>query len=85
MDMLSSDVQRLAVMESSDFRRRVGARIRRAREAKGWTQTQLAQTMGVADAQVSRWETGRYLPVVPTLEQLAEVLEVPTEAFFRDD
>lgn len=36
----------------------VGEQIRAAREAKGMTQLQLAQTVGCAFETVSRWETG---------------------------
>ncbi len=36
-----------------------GAQIRAAREARGWTQLQLAQAIGVAFETVCRWEQGR--------------------------
>ena len=36
-----------------------GAEIRTAREARGWTQLELAQAIGVAFETVSRWEKGR--------------------------
>lgn len=36
----------------------LGDRIRAAREAKGWTQAELAQKVGVARETVGNWETG---------------------------
>ncbi len=47
----------------------VCAAIRRAREAAGLTQSDLAIRVGVRQAHVSRWEHG----VRPTLERLAEI------------
>jgi len=72
------------VMSAGDYRQRVGARIRRAREAAGLSQTQLAQRVGVADKQVSRWEHGQQ-PRPGRLEAIADALGVPAESFFRDD
>ncbi len=36
-----------------------GAQIRTAREARGWTQLQLAEAIGVAFETVCRWEQGK--------------------------
>lgn len=69
------------------FRKAVGKRIARAREAKGWSQTTLARAMGdppVHDTVVSRWERGHALPSTRNLVRLARILEVPTETFFHD-
>lgn len=68
-----------------NFRKRVGRRIRQAREAKGWSQHQLATAMGVADAQISRWETGQTVPQPRNLERLGQVLDVPAETFLLPD
>jgi transcriptional regulator with XRE-family HTH domain len=65
-----------------DFRGRVGARIRRERLRKGLTQTELARRIDTGDAQISRWENGRALPVLDTLIALAEALGVQPETFF---
>lgn len=40
----------------------IGARIRDAREALGWTQAYLAERAGVNPKMVSRWETGAHSP-----------------------
>ena len=63
---------------------RIGKRIARARNAKGWTQHQLADAIGVNDSQISRYETGRHTPKPHRYEALANALEVPAESFFYD-
>src|SRR6266508_3105536 len=66
---------------------RVGARIREAREAKGWTQRELAQALpGRVDGpSVSRWERGGVLPQLDTLRAIADALETTVAAFHEDD
>lgn len=39
-----------------------GDEIRRAREAHGWTQQQLAQALGVGQRTVGNWERGATVP-----------------------
>lgn len=39
-----------------------GEQIRRAREALGWTQTQLAEAVGVGMRTVGNWERGDTIP-----------------------
>jgi transcriptional regulator with XRE-family HTH domain len=67
-----------------DFGVRIGRRIRRVRKERGMTQTELARALNVADAQVSRWETGRVVPQRRNLEALAAALGVQVEAFLMD-
>lgn len=54
----------------------VGENIRRARVAKGITQAELAQKLGVIQQQVSRWEAGSASHTVETLIAVAEALGV---------
>jgi transcriptional regulator with XRE-family HTH domain len=68
----------------SDYRVRIGRRIQAARKARSITQTALAKRLGVADAQVSRWENGRAMPTPDTLERIASELGVEAEQFFFD-
>ena len=70
----------------------VGARIREARLAKGWTHEHLARTMGVGLRTVQRWQKGRnpkdgasWLPRLGTLMTLADALEVPSSFFVESD
>jgi len=53
-----------------------GAVVKRLREAKGMTQTELGNIIGVGSKAVSKWETGKGLPDITLLEPLARALEV---------
>ncbi len=53
-----------------------GATVRRLREAKGITQTQLAELIGVGCKAVSKWETGKGLPDITLIEPLSNALGV---------
>lgn len=55
---------------------RTGALIRTLRQQKHLTQRQLADTIGVSDKAVSKWERGRSRPDVETLQRLADALGV---------
>ena len=55
----------------------VGYNIRRFREAKGLTQEQLAEVLGVTVGTV--WETEKTQPDIDTLQRIAQVLEVSVE------
>ena len=46
--------------------------VRETRQRLGWTQTQLAQELGVSYQSVNRWENGRNMPL-PIALKLIEV------------
>lgn len=46
------------------------------RKAKGYTQKELAEKLGVTDKAISRWENGHGYPDIVLLEPLAEELEI---------
>lgn len=52
-----------------------GKRILELRQAKGWTQKQLAEMIGVTDKAVSKWERGINYPDLSLLEPLAKAFE----------
>lgn len=58
-----------------------GARLAQARRVHGvrigrdYTQTELAEAMGVTPATVSRWESGGFRPDIEVVEKLAGILE----------
>ncbi len=62
----------------------VGRRIRRAREAQGWTQLDFALHANVSPSSVQRWEAGK-LPRVRELMRIADLLEVPPDALVAAD
>ncbi len=53
-----------------------GPTIKRLREEKGITQSQLATQIGVSSKAVSKWETSKGLPDISLIEPLAKVLGV---------
>ncbi|WMJ83293.1 helix-turn-helix domain-containing protein [Oscillospiraceae bacterium LTW-04] len=57
-----------------------GIIIRQARLARGMTQKQLAEKMGLSDKAVSKWERGTGLPDVSLLLMLAEILDMDVRA-----
>ena len=50
--------------------------IRALRERKALTQKQLAEKLCISDKTISKWETGKGLPDISLLEDLARVLGV---------
>lgn len=61
-----------------DVRRRVGANMRRAREAMGVSQEELADRAGVHRTYISGVERGVRNPTVTVLEKIAKALKVKT-------
>lgn len=57
----------------------IGNRIKKALKAAGMQQKELAVTMGVRTATVSRWVTGKAEPSSPSLHGMAYVLNVSVE------
>ena len=62
-----------------------GATIRRLREAKGITQSQLADKIGVSSKAVSKWETAKGLPDITLIEPLAGALGVSVMELMSGD
>ena len=56
-----------------------------AREARGYTQSQLAKMLRVTQGALSKIETGLVLPIEGFIESAAEVLEFPSKFFFQND
>ena len=50
--------------------------IAQARLAKGWTQQQLAEALGVGQPMIAHWETGAKKPKMQTLMRIADALGV---------
>ena len=58
----------------------IGSRIRKYREKKGISQTELAQMLGIKNNRVSNWEQGLNRPDADILTKLCYVLDVsPSE------
>lgn len=63
---------------------RVGEKIKRLRENRGWTQPHLAVEAGVAVSAVSQIENGRRSPNVGTLDKLARAFGVEVVDLFQE-
>lgn len=51
-------------------------RIGEAREARGWTQAQLAQALGTTQQTVQRWESGQTDPKASQVKAVSEALGI---------
>lgn len=56
-----------------------GTTIKQLREAKGLTQAQLAQQIGVSDKTISKWETAKGLPDISLLEAIGQALGISVQ------
>lgn len=59
-----------------EIRKRVGALIRHHRNARGWSQEELAHEAGVHRTYVSSLERGRRNPTITILHKLAAAMEM---------
>jgi transcriptional regulator with XRE-family HTH domain len=55
---------------------KIGAFLRQLRIEQGFTQEELADKLNVTSRSISRWETGKNLPDITLLVQLAELFDV---------
>ena len=56
--------------------KKIGKFIAVNRKAKGLTQEQLGEMLGVSNKTVSRWENGNYMPDLSLLEPLSSALGI---------
>jgi len=61
----------------------LGRSVRELRERRGWSQTQLAQTSGMTQSAVARFEAGGTVPTLAVLERLAAALDVSLRVGFE--
>ena len=57
-------------------------RVREAREAKGWTQAELATRIGVSRKTVNTVENSVFIPSTMVALKLARALDEPVESLF---
>lgn len=63
----------------------IGAQIKRAREYRGLSQRQLAKLLGNHQADISNWETGKYVPQTISILRLSQTLKIRVEYFYTDN
>lgn len=61
----------------------IGKNIAAFRKAKGLTQTELGEMMGVSNQAVSKWEAEMTMPDVMLLPEIAKVLDVTIEELYN--
>ena len=66
-----------------DYRKKVGSRIRRLREARRLSQEEFAETSGIHHAFLAALEQGKVDPTVATLLRVALALRVSMSALVR--
>ncbi|SMB98015.1 Helix-turn-helix [Thermanaeromonas toyohensis ToBE] len=66
-------------VQEQNVTKKLGERLRKAREAKGLTQAQLGALLNVSDATINRYEKGQRSPDPEMLVKLAEALNVSTD------
>ena len=57
-------------------------RIKELRLERGWTQQELADTVGVSRQSINSIEANRYIPSLPLALQFARVFRISTDAIF---
>ncbi len=63
-------------------KREVGKLLAKLRKQTGLSQYECAQTLGVTDKAISKWETGSAYPNIETLERLCALYKISLGAFF---
>lgn len=62
----------------------VGERLRRLRQERRITQTDLARQIGIQQSDLSRMENGEYRVSLDTLFRLLQIFQLPLAEFFGD-
>ncbi len=71
--LLKEDVPADRETRKRMLERALGFDLRTVREAEGWTQTALAEEVGVVKSAVSHWESGNAVPYLDTHEKLRKM------------
>jgi transcriptional regulator with XRE-family HTH domain len=58
----------------------LGRNIRLLRQVRGWSQGELAERVGDTSAAVCRWESGKRIPTLTTLERIGAAFQMPVPA-----
>lgn len=64
----------------------IGAKIRAARQAKGMTQEELGEILGVQKSAIAKYESGRVVNIKrSTLKKISDVLNIPAFELIFDE
>ena len=64
---------------------KIHEKIKKLRQEKGWSQTQLANKLGVHSQHISRYERGNSNPSADTLSKFAEVFGVSVDYLLNEE
>lgn len=84
MEGTLKDTTSAGATRGSRPRRQNGAAIRALREKDGWSQTALAEKVGIRQASLSAIESESANAYITTLNLIARALRVPVAAIMRD-
>ena len=64
----------------------IGKNIKKYRKLKGWTQRELSEILLLSDSFIAKLESVTHQTLsIDTLEQIANVLDVPITKFFEEE
>ena len=64
----------------------IGKNIKKYRKLKSWTQRELAERLLLSDSFIAKLESVTHQTIsIDTLEQIANILEVPIVKFFEEE
>lgn len=66
---------------STDIRVRLGNRVRKLRQERGWTQVELAEMLGIDRSYLSEIETGKKDPSLRILKAIADGFDLTLSRF----
>lgn len=60
-------------------------RLKKEREKRGWSQTDLAEKIHVSRQSVSKWETGKNYPSIEVIIDLSDLFGITVDELLRSD
>lgn len=70
-------------MDSSTTRKCFGARIKKLRKERNWTQRELATKLSIRFSHLNKYEAGLHIPPIEKIIQLAEILDTTVEYLLK--
>ncbi len=71
---LQEDPELAHAYEQETLEREIARQVLRLRQARGWTQAQLAEALETTQSVVARLESGSHRPSLSTLDRICQVL-----------
>ena len=77
-------IKKLQLKEGADMS--IGHKIKSARLAKGYTQEELGQMLGVQKSAIAKYESGRVVNIKrSTLKKISEILDIKTSELISEE